>query len=382
MAKAHLGKLSRFTTIGALEIGNVLCSLNHPLSEYIGGDPRGGYWIEHLTAKWQEEFGVRYAIPCNSATSGLLAACMAVGIGPGDEVWTTAYSMSATAACAKVLGADIRIIDIELECFGLDPTKLSYSGWTGRGKQPPKAVIVTNLFGHPAKLREIREWCDTYHIYMIEDNAQSPFAMFGQDYAGTIGDIGVFSLNVHKHIQCGEGGVIVTNETRLAMMLHNAINHGELDPKYPTLGLNLRMTEPIAAIACAQLKKARDIVAGRRAIGLELCDMVEDIPWIKPHKDQTGCKHVYYLWTALTRNGKRGEFVTRMNERGVPIRAKYAPLLHRLFNTGDQCPVVEHVDSRIVVFEVCAYDLSSGQMKTLREIFKQVAGDMHDTKAA
>lgn len=177
--------------------------------------------------------------------------------------------------------------------------------------------------------------------------------------------------------------MIVTSDTTLMVRLQGVINHGELDAVWPWTGLNLRMTEPIAAIACAQLSRAQPIIDSRREIGLALCDMVKDIPWIKAHTDQSRCKHVYYLWTALMDSSKRrGEFVTRLNERGVPIRAKYAPLLHRLFDTGDHCPVVEDVDNRIVVFEVCAYDPTSQQMKLLAEIIKRVAGDMHEDRAA
>lgn len=379
MTEPHLGQLTPFNTIKDLEWNNVQDAMHRILSGYIGGDPRGGYWVERLKAEWKSAFGVQYAIPCNSATSGLLAACMAIGVRPDDEVWTTPYSMSATAACAKVLGAKIRFIDIEDQRFGLNPDNL----WLTGVSVAPKAIIVTNLFGHPAHLKMIREWCDKRGVYLIEDNAQAPFAIEDGKFTGTVGHIGVFSLNVHKHIQCGEGGVVVTNDTNLAWKINGAINHGELDMVSPWLGLNLRMAEPIAAIACAQLAKAHVIIDGRRQVGLALNDMVWDIPWIKAHVDQPGCRHVYYLWTALMDSQKRrGEFVTRLNERGFPIRAKYAPLLHKLFDTGDDCPVVEDIDDRIVVFEVCAYDLTAKQLSDLREIIKRVSGVMDGRRAA
>ncbi len=381
MAEPHLGPLKRFDTIGMNEIDTVLKAVggNRPLSGYIGGNPRGGYWVERLADEWKNAFKVQYAVPCNSATSGLLAACMAAGVQPDDEVWTTPYSMSATAACAKVLKARVRFVDIETERFGINSFLLD----AATGAILPKAIIVTNLFGHPARLSQIRIWCNLHGVVMIEDNAQAPFATVDGQYTGTVGHIGVFSLNVHKHIQCGEGGVIVTNDAKLANRLQGCINHGELDSVWPWLGLNLRMTEPIAAIACAQLAKAHEIIQGRRDIGLALSDMVKDIPWIKAHVDQPGCRHVYYLWTALIDSRtRRGEFVIRLNERGVPIRGKYAPLLHRLFDSGDECPVVEDIDSRIVVFEVCAYDLTDHHLGTMREIIKRVAGDMHEDRAA
>jgi len=146
---------------------------------------------------------------------------MAVGIGPGDLVWVPTYTMSATAACAKVLGAEVRYIDCE-------PTYFSMNMNNFPGGKKPKAIIVTNLFGHPAFLEEIKSWCLTHKVWMIEDNAQAPFAKVRDKYTGTIGHIGVWSLNIHKHITCGEGGMVGTNDPQLAQNIYDAINHGEL----------------------------------------------------------------------------------------------------------------------------------------------------------
>lgn len=344
-------------------MNNVVRALKKPLSGYLGGIRGGGYWIERLSAEWSEAFQVRYAIPCNSATSGLLAACIAVGISPGDEVWTTCYSMSATAACALHLGAEVKFMDIEIIRYGLWPI------WYA--DHSPKAIIVTNLFGHPAYLHDIKICCDRYNIPLIEDNAQAPFAMENNQYTGTIGDIGVFSLNVHKHIQAGEGGVVVTNNEILANKIHRAINHGELDADNPLIGLNLRMTETTAAIACAQLAKAEKIIEGRRQLAYELTDMVKDIPWIKPPIEDEGCKSVYYLWTPRIIDGDRNSFVKELQDQGFPIRAGYSPLLTRVFNSDDPCPVAEKIeDEEIAVFEVCTYDPTAKELRRMREIIK------------
>ncbi len=146
------------------------------------------------------------------------------------------YTMSATASVPKILGASIIFADIERETFCLDPVEV-HNAITRK----TKAVIVTNLFGHPAHLRELRDICDGHGVYLIEDNAQAIFAKEYGVYAGTIGHIGVFSLNVHKHLQVGEGGICVTNSSDLAKKMREAMNHGEM--RGGILGLNLRMTE-------------------------------------------------------------------------------------------------------------------------------------------
>ena len=371
MAATTLGRLPRFRTIGHAEKTNLMRAMRSDLSGYLGGVVKGGYWCERLAEEWQAAFKVKYAVPCNSATSGLLAACMAAGIGPDSVVWTTAMSMSATAACAKVLGAHVVFIDIETKRFSMNMNNF-------RGA-PPKAIIVANLFGHPAYLSSMRSWCDSNNVIMIEDNAQSPFAMENGKYAGTIGHIGVFSLNVHKHIQCGEGGVIVANDSTFGEALHGAINHGELC-NLPA-GLNLRMVEPIAAIASAQLAKGPKIIAGRRELAAEITDMFSCVPWIQTPIEDVGCKHVYYMWAARVLDGKRARLVAELTSHGFPVREGYSKPLNLIFPSmqghdygiGPQpCPVAERMENEeIMCFEICAYDPRAYQIRKMREIVKR-----------
>jgi dTDP-4-amino-4,6-dideoxygalactose transaminase len=290
---------------------------------------------------------------------------MAVGIGPGDLVWCPAYTMSATASCAKVLGAEVRLIDCEPVTFSMNMNNFP-------GGRKPKAIIVTNLFGHPAYLTDIKSWCRINKVWMIEDNAQAPFSKVRDAYAGTIGDIGIFSLNIHKHIQTGEGGVVVTNDGDLALNIKDAINHGELRPGI--MGLNLRMTEPIAALACAQLSKGPAIIDGRRELALELTDMVRDFPQIKPPQELPNHRHVYYIWAAKIWTWQREDFVRRVFELGIPLREGYSPPLHRVFNTPDSMPVAENLeDKELMTFDVCSYSPTSRQRKIMRTIFRTVA---------
>jgi dTDP-4-amino-4,6-dideoxygalactose transaminase len=364
MDGSPLERLPRFTTVGLAEKINVCRTLSSPLSGYLGGVDKAGYFVTRLQERWCEAFGCKFAVACNSATSGLLASCMAIGIKPGDTVWTTAYSMSATAACAKVLGANIVFIDIETIRFSIDTSLLS--GPT------PKCIIVTNLFGHPAFLSNIRSWCDSNKVWMIEDNAQAPFAKEDGRYAGTVGHLGVFSLNVHKHIQCGEGGVVATDDPELNSSVLGAINHGELAGR--SAGLNLRMTEPVAAIACSQLAKAPAIIEGRIDLAEEITDMIRGT-FVKPPVVDTGCKHVYYYWAGRIHNGLRDSFINAMQTYNVPFRKGYSPPLHRVFGSNVTLPVVEQVeDEQIICFEICSWNPKRHHLNRMREIIKKVAG--------
>src|SRR6267378_2309340 len=113
MSGQTLGPLPKYWTIGRKEHLNLMSAMKQPLSGYLGGQRSTGRFIRQLSEDWKAEFGVGFAIPCNSGTSGLMAACMAAGIGPGDEVWVSTYTMSATATCAMILGANVRFFDVD-----------------------------------------------------------------------------------------------------------------------------------------------------------------------------------------------------------------------------------------------------------------------------
>lgn len=364
MKKPSLGPMKRYDTIDHVERRYIETALHYPLSGYLGGEHKGGYWIQRLSEEWAETFSVNHAIPCNSATSGLLAACMAAGIGHDDLVWTSVYTMSATAACARVLGARVEFIDIEPKRFSINMSMFP-------GGERPKAIIVTNLFGHPAHLVALRAWCNAENVVMIEDNAQGAFAIENQLFAGTIGHMGVFSLNVHKQLQVGEGGVVVTNDDSYALKVKDAINHGEL--RGGITGLNLRMTEIVAAMAVAQLEKGTNSVTNRRELALEMTDMVLDIPAISPPAEAPYCTSSYYIWAAKVWPWKRTGIVAGLNERGLPVRAGYSMLLSDIFQQQGLYPIARSMeDKELMTFEICAYTPSRKQRKIMREIFRIV----------
>lgn len=369
-APAVKNPLRAFNSIGPEEIAaatNVLS--RRSLSGFLGGQLHGGLYVETLENVWQETFGCKHAVAVNSATSGLLIASVAAGIGPYKEVLTTPFTMSATAAAPRFLGAQIVFGDVDPDTFNLtNPI----------GRKNCKAIIVTNLFGHPAALHGWRAVADATKCVLIEDNAQAIFAKKDDKYAGTIGHIGIFSLNVHKHLHCGEGGICVTDDSELALLLRMSRNHGELAGM--GVGLNLRMTEIEAAIALAQLAKADKIMAGRIRFAEDLTHMVVSYPGMITPTVKEGCKHVYYIWPlkiGYSRGGcDRDWFVKALNAEGIPIKAGYVDPLYRLPAFAEfksKCPVAEELhDTTLCTFEVCAYDPSREQMRQIKHGFEKV----------
>lgn len=369
-------KLRPFNTIAEEEISMVQATMRAgPLSGYLGGELHGGLRVEALEYEFAGAVGAKHAVAVNSATSGLLAACVACGVARGSEVRTTPFTMSATAAAPAVLGANIVFNDIEPKYYNMD-------GYVGL---KTRAVIVANIFGHPAELtrwsediKAVRKSGGIQKCFLIEDNAQAPFAMEGNRYAGTVGAVGVFSLNVHKHLQCGEGGICCTNDDVLARRLRLFRNHSELGDT-SVAGLNLRMTETTAAIALAQLSKREKIISGRVELAEEMTSMVQGIPGVSPPAVREGCKHVYYLWALDIDPAHRDWFVQAINAEGVPMRPGYVEPLYKLpaftkFKGPGTYPQTEAANHRIALFEICAYDPSRSQMKAMREAFRKVGG--------
>ena len=230
------------------------------LSKFLGSWDKlfyGGKEVRALEKEWARYFKVKHAISVNSCTSGLYSAVGACQIGPGDEVIVSPYTMAATATSILIFNAVPVFADIEEDYFCLDPRSVEK-----KITKRTKAIMAVDIFGQPYDVRRINQIAKKHKLLVIEDCAQAPGAKYKDKFAGTLGDIGVFSLNYHKHIHTGEGGMVVTNNDKLAEKVRLIRNHAEavvrgkgVKDLANMVGYNFRMTEIEAAIARCQLKK-------------------------------------------------------------------------------------------------------------------------------
>jgi dTDP-4-amino-4,6-dideoxygalactose transaminase len=178
-----------------------------PLSGFLASARKGflgGREVLRLEGLFAKKFKVKYAISFNSATTALHGAIVALGIGPGDEVIVPPYTMSASVTAVLANGAVPIYADIDEHTFCIAPDAIERA-ITKR----TKAIMAVNLLGGAADYKRICHMAKKYKIAVIEDNAQAPGARYYGKYTGTIGDIGVFSFNIHKTMQTGEGGMLV-----------------------------------------------------------------------------------------------------------------------------------------------------------------------------
>ncbi|MDR1045624.1 MAG: DegT/DnrJ/EryC1/StrS family aminotransferase [Candidatus Adiutrix sp.] len=270
------------------------------LSRYLGvwhEQFLGGPEVRALEREWAEHYGVKYAVAVNSATSGLIAAVGAAGIEPGDEVIVGPWSMCISATAPLFYGGIPVFADVEPDCFCLDPAAVE------RQISPrTRAVIVVDLFGQPYDAPAINALAAKHGLTVIEDAAQAPGASLNGRPAGTLGQMGVFSLNYHKHIHGGEGGVVVTDDENLAERLRLIRNHAEAVVENKgvadlgnMLGFNFRMTELDAAVARCQLLKLKALNQKRLANVAYLEKGLAEIPALARPRVRPGGEHVYYV---------------------------------------------------------------------------------------
>lgn len=308
------------------------------LSGFLGryGDKfLGGPMVKRLESAFADYFGVRYAVSMNSATSCLHSAVAALDIGPGDEVIVSPYTMSATASAILMNNAIPVFADINPDIFCIDPKKVEKL-ITPR----TKAILVVHLFGHPAYMDEIMDVAKRHDLKVIEDSAQAPASLYKGKFSGTIGDIGIFSLNYHKTIQTGEGGVLVTNDKKLALKLQLIRNHGEaviddmpgLNEEINVLGWNYRLPEIEAAMAYTQLKRLEEVTSQKIKLANYLSEKLIGFDGITPPKVLESARHVYYLYVMKFDERRigisRGLFVKAVKAEGVPITSGY---MHPLY---------------------------------------------------
>ena len=378
------------------------------LSAYIGAPGElfmGGTEVRAFEAKAAEYFGVKHALGVNSWTSGLIAEVGAIGVEPGDEIITSPWTMSATAMAILHWNAIPVFADIDRRTFNLDPESV-------RANITPrtKAIMAVDIFGQTADVAALRTIADEHGLKLLGDTAQAPGAMSHGSHTGTGYDIGGFSLNYHKHIHCGEGGILVTDDDDLAQRLALIRNHAESviqpqsrDDLANMIGYNFRMGEIEAAIASVQLDKLAERVADRQRVADELNAGLGELKGLHTPKVADDATHVYYVYGMrldLEALGvTRAALVDALKAEGVPgVMAGYQNI-HRLpiftercaYGTGGfpwtlredrnfaygpgTCPVAEELhDASFLGLSICVNQLPSEDVAQIVAAFHKVWG--------
>jgi dTDP-4-amino-4,6-dideoxygalactose transaminase len=387
------------------------------LSQFLGEwseDFLGGPKVKACEQAFAERFGAAEAISVNSATTGLQVAVAAVGIEPGDEVIVSPFTMSASAAAVVLHNAIPVFADIEPATYGLDPEAVR------RAITPrTRAVLVTHLFGHPARVGELLDIVRAHDLRLIEDAAQSIGATWQGRETGTIGTAGVLSLNYHKIIHSGEGGIVFTDDERVAQIARLSRNHGEavvdlvgLEDISNTVGSNYRLGEIHAAIAIEQLKKLDGLLADRRRLADVLTGRLRELPGISPPVVAQDCSHSYYVYPVrldldVFEGVTRPAFARALEAEGIPVSEGYVRPLYlqamyqQRISRGRNgcpwtcghwegevsydpgiCPVAERLhDSDLLLLDVCRAPLETRDVEDVADAFEKVVENLDALRA-
>ncbi|MEA9598567.1 DegT/DnrJ/EryC1/StrS family aminotransferase [Polynucleobacter sp. AP-Sanab-80-C2] len=408
-------KFPRYNSIGKEELIAATAVIESGvLSKFIGAwnsDFYGGSKVQEFERNCEQYFNVRNAVTVNSWTSGLICAVGALEIEPGDEIIVSPWTMSATATSILHWNAIPVFADIEDITYGLDPVSIEKNI-----TQYTKAIISVDIFGHSAKMTEICKIAKKYNLKVISDCAQSPGAIYNNSFAGTLGDIGGFSLNYHKHIHTGEGGILVTNNDEYAERMRLIRNHAEAvvgdmpnNRLINMLGYNFRMGEIEAAIGIEQLKKLNSFLKSRQSAAKYLTEKLSIIPGLKLPYVEKNCTHAYYAYPmqidckilGVTRDKLHSALVAE----GLNISNRYQnihllPLFQNKIAYGSKgfpwnseftkrevsyqkgiCPTAEYLqDNSFMSIGMCFTEMSKSEIDLIAECFYKVWANLDDLR--
>jgi len=296
--------------------------------------------VEEFERSLEKYTGTKHAVAVSNGTAALHCACIAAGIGEGDEVITTPITFAASANCALYCGARPVFADIDPETYNIDPKSIEE-----HITDKTKAVVAVDFTGQAVKNKEIREICDRHGLIFIEDAAHAIATKYNGAQVGSLADMTCFSFHPVKTITGGEGGAITTNSDELHKKLVLAHTHGithdealmqdapHEGPWYYeqiSLGYNYRITDFQAALLISQLGKLDNFVARRKEIVKCYNEAFADLPGIilqKEISESDTCRHLYIIRIDQDKlSCTRREFFDAMSAENVQCQIHYVPV--------------------------------------------------------
>ena len=281
----------------------------------------GGTKVKELEKRFAEHFGMRHAIAATSGTAALHAALASTKINPGSEVITTPITDMGTVIPIIAQNSIPIFADVDPETFNIDPVDVEK-----KITDKTYAIMAVHVLGQPCEIDRIVEIAGKHDLFVIEDCAEAFLAEYKGKRVGTIGDLGVFSFQQSKHMTTGDGGIVITDDEKLArnasFFTDKGWDRSVSGPRsYVSFGLNYRMNELTGAVALAQFEKLEDVVGKRRKVASWLNRQIEGVKGISLPKIIDGAKHTYWFYPIMVDTAQLGisneEFAGALNYEGI-----------------------------------------------------------------
>jgi perosamine synthetase len=310
-----------------------------------------GPWLEQFEKQFAAYSGTRYAIAANSGTSALHLCVRALEIGANDEVVTTSFSFVASVNCFLYEGALPALVDIDPNTLNLDPEAVreflrSQCRRSGEGAlinretgRVIKALVPVHVFGLPCAMDELMEIAREYRLLVLEDACEAIGAEFEGRRAGTFGNAGVFAFYPNKQMTTGEGGMITTNNPRIAELCRSMRNQGrDTDGawlRHVRLGYNYRLSELHAALGVAQLERIDSLLAARAEIARRYSELLSGQLQLQLLEDQPGMKRSWFVYVVRFHGDSpaalRDHVRACLREKGIATQVYFTPIHHQPF---------------------------------------------------
>jgi len=339
----------------------------------------GGPWVQRLESMVCAYHNHKFAVSFNSWTSGLDAIFLAIGVEKGMEVIVPTWTMSATISSIVNAGLKPVFADIDQSTFNLSVDDL-----TSMITSQTKAICTVDLFGRPADFMKIREFADENGLIFVTDSAQTPGGTINGISPSKAADIGGYSFNRHKHIQTGEGGVVVTDNPLFAQRLKAIRNHGEVAAPLiqinnnPIYGHNWRLGEVEALLACKQYENIEKHLESRRKVGQFLTEKFRQFSELQVEKIPENVVHDYYiLGMKVSSEISRDKLADALQNCGLDfVISRYSSLQNLPAFSGFALRVlpnaVELNESSFIGLYLCGYDFKEPELNAIVQIFTAI----------
>ena len=287
-----------------------------------------GKYVNEFEQRFAEYIGCKYGISTTSGTTALHLALAALKIGRGDEVIVPAFTMIAPVFAVVYTGAKPVLVDADPETWNIDVNKIEE-------KITPntKAIIPVHIYGHPCDMDPIMEIAEKYNLWVIEDAAEAHGAEYKGKKVGSFGHVSCFSFYANKIITTGEGGMVVTNDEKIAeraRRLKDQAYSPERRFLHTDIGFNYRMTNIQAAIGLAQLEHIDEFVEMRRRNAYLYNSRLKDVPGITLPPEKEWAKNVYWMYSILIEENEfgmsRDKLMEELAKKGIETRSFFIPM--------------------------------------------------------